>query len=231
MEEMLNMGARVLDGGCGPGAWLLEMATNYPDSHFFGVDIESNYPSQIKPRNLNFYQCDLLQLEKLGFEENSFDMVRMSFMRFSLGEKNYAKIVEKMLKLLKPGGYFEISETNPAFPDIGPNTARLIKTFLMSQNADPNLNFEKIFLATEQLINIQQNTWVTKLGPSGGFAGELYLSLLEEFYNDSIAELLSALMGMTLNEYKQFWQQCKTEIIELETKVPLEKIWGQKNDI
>ncbi|CAG8726236.1 12917_t:CDS:2, partial [Ambispora leptoticha] len=77
IEETLKTGARVLDGGCGPGAWLLEMGTTYVNSQFFGIDIEAVYPCQIKPANVNFYQCDLMELEKLNLEENSFDMIRM----------------------------------------------------------------------------------------------------------------------------------------------------------
>ncbi|CAG8643056.1 11641_t:CDS:2, partial [Ambispora gerdemannii] len=176
MEETLNMGARVLDGGCGPGAWLLDMATNYPNSQFFGVDIEPVYPSQIKPENTNFHQCDLTKLEQLGFEENSFDMVRTGHLFLSLSKEDYTKIIEKMLKF--PGGYFEISESESILSNGGPKMTRMANTIVegLKKSTELTLNYEKMFLATEQLLNIQQETRVVKIGPPGGIAGELHLS-------------------------------------------------------
>ncbi|CAG8773100.1 12215_t:CDS:2, partial [Ambispora leptoticha] len=128
MEETLKMGARVLDGGCGPGTWLLDMATHYPNSQFFGVDIIPVYPSQIKPANVNFYQCDLIHLEQLGFEQNSFDMVRLAHMQFVTSESDFVKIIEEMLKLLKPGGYIEFVEGGLGVSNSGPNITRILQT-------------------------------------------------------------------------------------------------------
>ncbi|CAG8584798.1 9725_t:CDS:2 [Ambispora leptoticha] len=230
LEETLKTGARVLDGGCGPGVWLLDMATQYPNSHFYGIDIEPLYPSQIKPANVNFYRCDLMQLEKLNFEENSFDMVRIGFMNLTFNEEIYAKIIEKMLKFLKPGGYFEISEVELIYSNIGKNFTQMMKTLITSleRSADLTLKHENMLLATGQLTNIQQVIRVTKLGSSGGFAGELYLSLVEEFFMGPIRMLLGEVMDMSPKEYEQFWQQCKAECIELGTGVPIKRIWGQK---
>ncbi|CAG8701280.1 8386_t:CDS:2, partial [Ambispora leptoticha] len=132
--------------------------------------------------------------------------------------------------LLKPGGYFEITETEINFSDCGPNFTRMMNIFVNELEVSDEfvLNLERIFLATGQLTNIQQEKRVTKLGPSGGFTGELYLSFAEEFFNGSIGELVGELMAMSQKEYKQFWQQCKTECIELGTGVPIKRVWGQK---
>ncbi|CAG8606250.1 1702_t:CDS:2 [Ambispora gerdemannii] len=228
MEETLKMGGRVLDGGCGSGAWLLDMAMHYPNSHFFGVDIAEIYPSQIKLANVKFHQCDLMQLEQLGFEKNSFHMMQIKNMQLVLDVKDYAQIVEKMLKLLKPGGYFELSEVEIIFSDYGPNFTRIIKMLEMGLKRSTDLNLEKIFFATEQVINIQRETRVIKLGPSGNIVGELYLTNLEEFFTGDIKEVLMGLMDMTPKEYENFWQQCKAECIELETRITFARVWGQK---
>src|SRR3954447_23728820 len=66
------------DSSCGPGAWLLEMSTQHPLTRFFGVDIAKVFPTEIKPTNLEFRQCDMNQ--GLPFADNYFDFVRMSLM-------------------------------------------------------------------------------------------------------------------------------------------------------
>ncbi|CAG8584933.1 11546_t:CDS:2 [Ambispora gerdemannii] len=229
---MLKRGARVLDGGCGPGAWILEMATNYPNSQFFGVDIEPTFPSQIKPANANFYQCDLMQLEQLEFEENSFDVVRICLL-FLLINNNYAKVIENMLKLLKPGGYFEIIESDVPSANCGPNFLRLLKILEQGLSAEGiignlSTNLQQAFTATGQLKNIQRLAKVTKLGPPGGLAGKLHMDSLDEFFDGIVGQAIGERMEMTPEEYNQFWQGCKAECLEFSTEIMFEKLWGEK---
>ncbi|CAG8748121.1 5675_t:CDS:2, partial [Cetraspora pellucida] len=72
VEEILRAGgACVLDVGCGPATWILEMASEYTSSSFTGIDISPVFPSNIKPRNVEFYQMNVL--DGLPFEDNTFD--------------------------------------------------------------------------------------------------------------------------------------------------------------
>ncbi|RUS15742.1 S-adenosyl-L-methionine-dependent methyltransferase [Endogone sp. FLAS-F59071] len=71
IKEMLENNAKVLEIGCGPGTWSMEMATEYPRSEFIGIDISSDFPSDCKPHNCNFLVSDFLA--PLPFEDTSFD--------------------------------------------------------------------------------------------------------------------------------------------------------------
>lgn len=68
---------RVLDIACGNGTWILEMATEFPRSQFFGIDFLVNYPTTIKPLNTFFSQHDVLDPKGLPFPDNYFDYVFM----------------------------------------------------------------------------------------------------------------------------------------------------------
>jgi ubiquinone/menaquinone biosynthesis C-methylase UbiE len=68
---------RVLDIACGNGTWILEMATEFPESQFYGIDIAASYPHTVKPANAFFSQCDVLQTNGLPFPENYFDYIHM----------------------------------------------------------------------------------------------------------------------------------------------------------
>lgn len=82
MSEVLRKGAKVLDMGCGPGAWSMEIASEYPKSQVVGVDISPMFPNDIKPSNCTFHQLDLHQ--GLPFEDGTFDYVFMRYVVYIL---------------------------------------------------------------------------------------------------------------------------------------------------
>lgn len=64
----------ILDLGCGTGAWCLDMATDYPNSYVYGVDIYEKFPKEICPANCKFKVMNSLhirELEKLNIELKS----------------------------------------------------------------------------------------------------------------------------------------------------------------
>jgi ubiquinone/menaquinone biosynthesis C-methylase UbiE len=72
-----NTPARVLDVACGSGVWVLEMATSFPNTQFYGIDFACIYPTTIKPPNTTFQQCDVLDPEGLPFPDEFFDYIHM----------------------------------------------------------------------------------------------------------------------------------------------------------
>lgn len=69
--------ARVLDVACGSGVWVLELASQFPEAEFYGIDFACIYPNTIKPRNTNFSQCDITDPEGLPYPDEHFDYVHM----------------------------------------------------------------------------------------------------------------------------------------------------------
>ncbi|KAI9313473.1 hypothetical protein BX666DRAFT_2124004 [Dichotomocladium elegans] len=54
VKDELEKGTLVLDAGCRPGTWTLDMSSTYPSSTFYGTDIIARFPEAVKPRNCNF---------------------------------------------------------------------------------------------------------------------------------------------------------------------------------
>lgn len=75
VTDVLRKGANVLDIGCGPGSWTMEMAGEYPKSTIVGVDMVPLFPKDIKPTNCLFYQNNVLN--GLPFQDSTFDYVFM----------------------------------------------------------------------------------------------------------------------------------------------------------
>lgn len=68
---------RVLDIACGNGTWILEMATEFPNSEFYGIDFSPSYPTTVKPGNSFFTKHDILSSDGLPYPDNYFDYVFM----------------------------------------------------------------------------------------------------------------------------------------------------------
>ncbi|GBB98548.1 hypothetical protein RclHR1_03260006 [Rhizophagus clarus] len=107
VKNLLKDGAEVLDVGCGPGVWILEMAEKYKNSSFTGIDIAANFPQMIKPENTKFITGDF---KRLPFEDNTFDFVYMRFMMFAITIEDWPEAIDELIRVCKPNGWIEIME-------------------------------------------------------------------------------------------------------------------------
>jgi SAM-dependent methyltransferase len=106
---------RVLDVGCGPGGWALEVAFAYPQIEVVGFDVSEamiNYArtrSQVQHLdNVHFYVMDARQ--PLDFPNNSFDLVNARFVAF-LGPAVWPKLIQEYQRITRPGGIIRLTES------------------------------------------------------------------------------------------------------------------------
>ncbi|CAG8582169.1 5814_t:CDS:2 [Ambispora leptoticha] len=125
VEEKLRQGARVIDIGCGSGLWILDMANQYPNSKFIGIDISPIHPTESLPPNVKFVQYNVLDV--LPYEDFSFDLVHAKFMVAAFTETQWEeKFIPEMIRLARPGGWVEILEGLPVESN-GSVTKRIMK--------------------------------------------------------------------------------------------------------
>lgn len=117
--------ARILDLGCGPGSWCIDLAQKYPRIEVIGVDSEDMFPSQHNlPSNCQLRVCNALN-GLSEFPDGSFDVIHIRFMVLSFTGEEYPQVVKDCWRLLKPGGYLEILETDLTVYSPGPMTKKL----------------------------------------------------------------------------------------------------------
>src|SRR5450432_3033762 len=79
---------RILDVGCGPGRWALDIAAERPEAEVTGIDLSADMMDYTNARartqnldNVSFLVQDFLTKE-LPFPEDSFDLINV---RFAMG--------------------------------------------------------------------------------------------------------------------------------------------------
>lgn len=117
-EENKKDRPQVLDIGCGPGTWVLEMATEFPNTEFHGIDLRTMFPTSIKPTNTHFVQHDFY--ETLPYPDESVDFIRMRLMLGSMTPPQLTKLLAEIQRVLKPLGYVEFLDVERQIHRPGP---------------------------------------------------------------------------------------------------------------
>ncbi|KAF9364601.1 hypothetical protein BGX34_001015 [Mortierella sp. NVP85] len=175
---------RVMDLGCGPATWTMDMATELTTVNFVGVDISPIFPAAIHPRNCSFSKENLLQ--GTSQPDNSFDVVYQRSVSPGFTPDNWKQSVQEAYRLLKPGAWFESVESDVTVNDAGPATAQcfsLMQLSMATRHVDPTVvrSLDKIMMETG-FVDVQVKEYVVPLGEWGGKLGQLW--------NQNIASIL-----------------------------------------
>jgi ubiquinone/menaquinone biosynthesis C-methylase UbiE len=108
---------RVLDVGCGPGGWLLDLARAYPGvEQLIGVDISnrmieyarSQAEEEIISGRLEYHVMDALR--RLEFPERYFDLVNHRLAASWLRTWDWPGLLREYQRVCRPGGVIRVTE-------------------------------------------------------------------------------------------------------------------------
>src|SRR5579884_1306209 len=106
--------SRVLDLGCGPGGWALEVASAHPEMRVEGIDnsqiIVQYANSQASKRrldNVHFQLDDITQ--PLNYPDNTFDLINGRMIGF-LPTTAWQQLMRECLRITRPGGLIRLTE-------------------------------------------------------------------------------------------------------------------------
>ncbi|CDS12424.1 hypothetical protein LRAMOSA04618 [Lichtheimia ramosa] len=230
VSEVLRKGAKVLDMGCGPGAWSMEIASEYPKSQVVGVDISPMFPNDIKPSNCTFHQLDLHQ--GLPFEDGTFDYVFMRFISMGIKAEQWESALTELTRVLKPGGWIELTEVDAELYRVGPNTRELNQQLIQVMqmlHIDPyagrtlKSKLEKINCLTDI-----QSTFISC--PGGQWAGKLGQLALQSWqaYYHALGPKICRSVNMPFKEYEDKMESCWREADEYKTFENVHFAYAQK---
>ncbi|KAH6871394.1 S-adenosyl-L-methionine-dependent methyltransferase, partial [Thelonectria olida] len=100
---------KVADIGTGTGIWLLDVAKSLPSTcQLTGFDITSSAfpPTQTWPPNVSFKIQDMF-LPFPASEIGTYDLVAVRFVSSAATRAEWARAIENLKTLLKPGGWLQ----------------------------------------------------------------------------------------------------------------------------
>lgn len=118
-EQELSGVHDVLDLACGPGEWVMRIASTYPSMRAVGVDKSkrviayANARAKVEESKAAFQLMDVT--EPLDFSDASFDLVNARFILGFMKRAQWAPLLAEIYRLLRPGGIIRITEQESGF--------------------------------------------------------------------------------------------------------------------
>ncbi|KAI9251344.1 S-adenosyl-L-methionine-dependent methyltransferase [Phascolomyces articulosus] len=229
MHEQLTKGIRVLDVGCGPGWWTLDMAALYPNSQFIGIDMADVFVAQDLPSNVTFEQMNAGT--GLEFDDASFDFVFQRFLVMGLSVEQYSSSVTEMKRILKPGGAIEILELINDYSNASPAFARIGSWIHQAMSARGLDSFiaDKVssVLETAGFKNITDVNYDVPIGPWGDESGEMFLSI-QKLALPAVKVMVTELTDTTVEEYDKTEEQAYKEALSHQVSTRFRLIYATK---
>ncbi|KAI7853432.1 hypothetical protein BDC45DRAFT_464759 [Circinella umbellata] len=230
VSDVLRKGGRVLDVGCGPGSWTMEIAGEYPKSQVVGIDINPMFPRDIKPSNCTFHQYNLL--DGLPFEDASFDYIFMRFIGLGIKDKQWSKVLVELTRLLKPGGWIELAEQDTEMYRAGPKTLDLnnkLVEVMEIQHIDPQIgrSLKERLEKQDELTNVT-TTFISC--PGGQWAGKLGQLTLQSWqaYYQALGPQICNTLNIPIKQYEEHLKTCWVEANEYKTFENVHFAYAQK---
>lgn len=120
----------LVDLGCGPGGWVLDVAFELPEAEVEGVDVSRIMVDYANARartqqlpNASFGVMDITQ--PLDFPDNAFDLVNARFLVGVLPKERWTSFIAECTRILRPGGSIRLTEMVDAGTSNSPAFERL----------------------------------------------------------------------------------------------------------
>ncbi|TFK38915.1 S-adenosyl-L-methionine-dependent methyltransferase [Crucibulum laeve] len=132
---------RILELGCGSGAWAIDAASNFSKAEVIAVDINPIPPRPL-PKNLTFMKLNLLK--PLPFKKCSFDIIHARMVMMHLPQVE--EVLQRVFDLLRPGGYIILEDPDnedlndegiPRGPVGKEHLSTILNTLMQSLGAQP----------------------------------------------------------------------------------------------
>ncbi len=170
---------RIMDLGCGSGAWIFELSRLHPHLHIYGIesDRQALQQARIRRNQSSVRQIELREmdpLQPLSVPDNFLDLIQMRFRGRGVPPATWPTLLRECWRMLRPGGWLLLVDAD---------------YYELSSPA-----FMRLYRAAMQALMQIQHT-MDKSGLSFGFAQCLYGMLIEAGFEEANYETDSIDLG------------------------------------
>ncbi|CAG8614526.1 11534_t:CDS:2 [Gigaspora rosea] len=228
VRNVLQTGwAKVLDVGCDVGTWLFELSADYPGCTYIGT-YTSPYSSLAtvgKPFDVEFIEGD--PVHGLPFEDNTFDFVSMKNRSIEYNDSEWGKIIFELVRVLKPGGWLELSDYDYSWGTRGPTTERMLNLFSSHLRLEQISKFKDYMHMTAELRNIQHEIQYLPLGSFAGRLGETSAQILRDTLKTFLPKLANY-FGVRIGDINSIIKTVMEEAEENQSHIRFHRFFAQK---
>ncbi|RCH92658.1 hypothetical protein CU097_012808 [Rhizopus azygosporus] len=212
----LQGGISILDVGCGPGVWSMDMSLDYPNCTYHACDIVDITNKRLRMKNFTFKKGDVLK--GLPYEDNTFDFVHMRLLTGSLCVDQWPIAIKELIRVTRPGGIIQLTEIDNKLPD-PKNEAyyKLISAIhnackLRNQNPRIALELERLLKESGQCKIVQAEYRSCRMSDNNSMAKKFVWDCVE--VTRSMIHAIGPYMGLNDEEdcrqYIRELKQCLT---------------------
>lgn len=230
VTDLLEKGnAEVLDVGCGPGMWSMEMGSEFQLSTFTGIECHDCFPSNVFPSNTNFLLVD--PPIPLPFDDNKFDYVHQRMRYSEYKKEDWKPAVSEIVRVTKVGGWVELIESDMDISKAGEATKYLAdKAYKFAENSGIHTSVSRelgTLLRDAGLDKVEEKTVVVPSGNWGGNIGALFKEDMHRIFT-AVKLQTSGEKEMNLKEYEANMKRMLDEVEENKSYSTFRIAFGQK---
>ncbi|KAI8646406.1 S-adenosyl-L-methionine-dependent methyltransferase [Parasitella parasitica] len=213
----LKNGAHVIQIGTCSGAWILDMATQYPECEFTGIELETEKVQNLPDlSNIKLERVDALESSLLSFENETVDHVHLRCVGSLVKAHSLSILFAEINRVLKPDGLVRVEEMHHS-----PTGTVMIECFIETlaeisndMGHDPEIALKYgSMLQTEGFQVIESRKERIHYASDGNLSRE-FVSVLLNLYEQK-SSVIAPRLGLDLEDYRHRIEQICGECVKV----------------
>lgn len=219
---------RILAVGRGLSHWVGEIGAEFPAALTVAAWTDAVRDGQY-PEPGTEVRADLAR--GLPFPDGAFDYVHHRMFPFAVYEQDRALQIDELVRVVAPGGWIEVVETEPTMLPLSPSAERLRRQILQlleaTQDGGQAPQPPAVLLRTRGLVDVDARCFELPVGSWGGAVGTAMLSNFRALMG-MVAPALEVRLGIPTLETLGLVARATEEIDKGRTVTPLWFVWGRR---
>lgn len=215
---------RILDVGAGLSHWVREIRADFPTAFTAAA-----WTGAVGDGEKVAVRAD--PARGLPFVDAAFGYVHHRMIPFAVREQDRLRHLDELVRVLAPGGWIEIVETEPTMLPLSPTTEHLMRDILrlLDANSQAGVSPEPSagLLRTRGLVDVDARRFELPIGSWGGVVGTAMLSNFRAVMG-IVALALEVRLGIPTLETLGLVARSTEEIEQCRTVAPLWIVWARR---